>query len=101
MPAGINAQTDYLVFISFHYQIMHICLVYPSYCDTTVDLYIQAHEVMKSSRIAGFCTIIASFFWGRIPRPPYTVVVNTQILPYTHRQKLSNTTFVRRHCCGI
>ena len=48
-------------------------VVYPSYCDTTVDLYMQAHELMKSSRIAGFCT----FFFCKIvcggptePPPP-------------------------------
>ena len=30
-------------------------VVYPSYSDTTVDLYMQTHELMKSSRIEGFC----------------------------------------------
>ena len=45
-------------------------VVYPSYCDTTVDLYMQAHELMKSSRIAGFCANFCKILWGRTPRPP-------------------------------
>ena len=46
-------------------------VVYPSYCDTTVDLCMQARELMKSSRIAGFCTIFLQNVMGRTPRPPF------------------------------
>ena len=47
-------------------------VVYPSYCDTTVDLYMQAHELMKSSRIAWFCTIfLQNFMWGTQDPHPF------------------------------
>ena len=43
---------------------------YPSFCDTTVDLYMQAHELMKSSWIEGFCTIFFAKFYVDDPQTP-------------------------------
>ena len=52
-------------------------VVYPSYCDTTVDLCMQARELMKSSRIAGFCTFFfCKMLWGGPPDPPLNTIVN-------------------------
>ena len=43
---------------------------YPSFCDTTMDLYMQAHELMKSSRIEGFCTNFFAKFYVDDPQTP-------------------------------
>ena len=55
-------------------------VVYPSYCDTTVDLYMQAHELMKSSRIEGFCTNFLQNFMWRIPRSPPPLNTNVNLI---------------------
>ena len=71
---------------SFHisslWNYAYINVIYPSYCDTTVDLYMQAHELMKSSKIAGFCTNFCRISWRGPPRPPFK---------YTFRLSTSNT----------
>ena len=52
-------------------------VVYPSYCDTTVDLCMQARELMKSSRIAGFCyNFFAKCYGEDPPDPPLNTIVN-------------------------
>ena len=40
----------YPIFKSWNYKIMHIYVnaVYPSYCDTTVALYMHAYELIRS-----------------------------------------------------
>ena len=67
----INWLPSFYIFSLPNYAYVNV--VTPSYCDTTLDLYMQGYEIMKSSRIAGFCTNFCKIFGGEDPQTPLKI----------------------------